>query len=612
MIALSNLDYIIIVLFFSITLFIGLSVSKKSGSDATQFFLSGRNMPWWLLGLSMVATTFSTDTPNLVTDIVRKDGVAGNWVWWAFLLTGMLTVFVYAKLWRRSNVSTDLEFYELRYGGAPAKFLRRFRAVYLGIAFNILAMSGVTLAAIKIGQIMLGLQPLETVLYAGVVTVIFSAVGGFKGVVYTDFLLFFVAMAGSIGAAWYCVNLPEVGGLDALMQHNNVADKLALLPDFSEKEALITLLVIPLAVQWWSSWYPGAEPGGGGYIAQRMLAAKDENHAIGATFFFNIMHYALRPWPWILVALASLVVFPDIQSIQTAFPDISADKLGHDLAYSAMLTKLPAGLIGLVLASLVAAYMSTISTHLNWGSSYIVNDLYKQQINPEASEKKLVAVGRISTVVLMVVSALVALSLQNAKQLFDIIIMFGAGTGLIFILRWFWWRINAWSEISAMIISGVVSLIFSFTDFGKSLFDHTDIETGTTVPGVFEDWAKFPLVVLITTVVWLFTTFFTKAEDENVLRNFYIKIKPGGPGWAKVVKKAASEGMQINKGETGWSVPSGILAMLVGCAMVYSALFTTGNLIYGNTTEASIAFVLTIVFAIALKKVWAKVRTKVL
>ncbi|MDT8414425.1 MAG: sodium:solute symporter family protein [Flavobacteriaceae bacterium] len=612
MIALSNLDYIIIVLFFSITLFIGLSVSKKSGSDATQFFLSGRNMPWWLLGLSMVATTFSTDTPNLVTDIVRKDGVAGNWVWWAFLLTGMLTVFVYAKLWRRSNVSTDLEFYELRYGGAPAKFLRRFRAVYLGIAFNILAMSGVTLAAIKIGQIMLGLQPLETVLYAGVVTVIFSAVGGFKGVVYTDFLLFFVAMAGSIGAAWYCVNLPEVGGLDALMQHNNVANKIALLPDFSENEVYITLLVIPLAVQWWSSWYPGAEPGGGGYIAQRMLAAKDENHAIGATFFFNIMHYALRPWPWILVALASLVVFPDIQSIQTAFPDIPADKLGHDLAYSAMLTKLPAGLIGLVLASLVAAYMSTISTHLNWGSSYIVNDLYKQQINPEASEKKLVAVGRISTVLLMVVSALVALSLQNAKQLFDIIIMFGAGTGLIFILRWFWWRINAWSEISAMIISGVVSLVFSFTDFGKSLFDHTDIETGATVLGIFQDWAKFPLVVLITTVVWLLTTFLTKAEDQNVLRNFYIKIKPGGPGWAKVVKKAASDGVILNKGEAGWSVPSGILAMLVGCAMVYSALFTTGNLIYGKTTEATIAFVLTIVFAIVLKKVWAKVRTRVL
>jgi Na+/proline symporter len=612
MIALSNLDYIIIVLFFSITLFIGLSVSKKSGSDSTEFFLSGRNMPWWLLGLSMVATTFSTDTPNLVTDIVRKDGVAGNWVWWAFLLTGMLTVFVYAKLWRRSNVSTDLEFYELRYGGAPAKFLRRFRAVYLGIAFNILAMSGVTLAAIKIGQIMLGLQPMETVLYAGVVTVIFSAVGGFKGVVYTDFLLFFVAMGGSIGAAWYSVNLPEVGGLEALMQHNNVSEKISLIPDFSDTEGLITLLVIPLAVQWWSSWYPGAEPGGGGYIAQRMLAAKDENHAIGATFFFNIMHYALRPWPWILVALASLVVFPDIQSIQTAFPDIPTDKLGHDLAYSAMLTKLPAGLIGLVLASLVAAYMSTISTHLNWGSSYIVNDLYKQQINSEASEKKLVAVGRISTVVLMVASAMVALSLQNAKQLFDIILMFGAGTGLIFILRWFWWRINAWSEISAMIISGVVSLVFSFTDFGASLFHHTDIETGATVTGFFEDWAKFPLVVLITTVVWLLTTFLTKAEEQNVLRSFYTKIQPGGPGWAKIVNEAASDGVQLNKGEAGWSVPSGILAMLVGCAMVYSALFSMGNLIYGKTTEAIIAFVLTVIFAIALKKVWTKVRSKVL
>ena len=401
MISLSTFDYAIIIFFFAITLFIGIYVSKKSGKNASEYFLSGRNMPWWLLGLSMVATTFSTDTPNLVTDIVRNNGVSGNWVWWAFLITGLLTVFVYAKLWRKSAVNTDIEYYELRYGGKPAKFLRKFRAVYLGVIFNILAMSAVTLAAIKIGQIMLGLEPWETVIYAGLITVIFSAIGGFKGVVYTDFLLFFVAMAG----AYYLVNIPEIGGLDALLTNENVVDKLSLLPDFNDKSAVITLLIIPLAVQWWSAWYPGAEPGGGGYIAQRMLAAKDENHAIGATFFFNIMHYALRPWPWIIVALASLVVFPDLASIQEAFPNVTPDKLGHDLAYSAMLTKLPSGLLGLVLASLVAAYMSTISTHLNWGSSYIVNDFYKQQINPDASEKKLVAVGRLSTVILMIFSA---------------------------------------------------------------------------------------------------------------------------------------------------------------------------------------------------------------
>ncbi|MGB5461917.1 MAG: sodium:solute symporter family protein, partial [Aureibaculum sp.] len=474
MVSLSTFDYILIISFFSITLFIGLIVSKKSGKSSSEFFLSGRSMPWWLLGLSMVATTFSTDTPNLVTDIVRTNGVSGNWVWWAFLITGLLTVFVYAKLWRKSNVNTDLEFYELRYGGAPAKFLRKFRAIYLGVIFNVITMSAVTLAAIKIGGIMLGLEPWQTVISAGLVTVIFSAAGGFKGVVYTDFLLFFVAMGGAIGAAVYLVNLPEVGGMQALLNHENVAGKLSILPDFSNKQAMITLLIIPLAVQWWSSWYPGAEPGGGGYIAQRMLAAKNENHAIGATFFFNIMHYALRPWPWIIVALASLVIFPDVASIQEAFPNVTDDKLGHDLAYSAMLTKLPSGLLGLVLASLIAAYMSTISTQLNWGSSYIVYDFYKQQINPEASEKRLVAVGRISTVLLMIFSALLALLLQNALQLFNLLLVFGAGTGLIFILRWFWWRINAWSEITAMFASGIISLVLTVPSIKHYLFDAGD------------------------------------------------------------------------------------------------------------------------------------------
>ncbi|MBL4642602.1 MAG: Na+:solute symporter, partial [Flavobacteriaceae bacterium] len=457
MVSLSTLDYTLIILFFSITLFIGIYVSKKSGKNSTEFFLSGRTMPWWLLGLSMVATTFSTDTPNLVTDIVRTDGVSGNWVWWAFLITGLLTVFVYAKLWRKSNVNTDLEFYELRYGGKPAKFLRKFRALYLGVIFNVITMSAVTLAAIKIGGIMLGLEPWQTVLSAGLITVIFSAVGGFKGVVYTDFILFFVAMGGAIWAAVYLVNLPEVGGLEALLTNENVVDKLSILPDFNNTKGIITLLIIPLAVQWWSSWYPGAEPGGGGYIAQRMLAAKDANHAIGATFFFNIMHYALRPWPWIIVALASLVVFPDIASISEAFPNIAQDKLGHDLAYSAMLTKLPSGLLGIVLASLIAAYMSTISTQLNWGSSYIVFDFYKQHVNPKASEKKLVAVGRISTVLLMILSAGLALLMQNAMEVFEMMLLFGAGTGLIFILRWFWWRINSWTEITAMFASGILS-----------------------------------------------------------------------------------------------------------------------------------------------------------
>ena len=562
----ANLDWIIIISFLSITLLIGLIVSRKSGENSSEFFLSGRNMPWWLLGISMVATTFSTDTPNLVTDIVRNNGVAGNWVWWVFLLTGLLTVFVYAKLWRKSNVNTDIEFYEMRYSGKPAKFLRGFRALYLGVIFNVLAMGGISLAAIKIGQVMLGLTAFETIGIAGVITVLFSTMGGFKGVVYTDFLLFFVAMAGSIGAAYYLVNMPEIGGIQALITHPNVADKISMLPDFSNTEQLIMLLIIPLAVQWWSAWYPGAEPGGGGYIAQRMLAAKDENHAIGATLFFNIMHYAFRPWPWILVALASLVVFPDIASIQEAFPAVSEDKLGHDLAYSAMLTKLPTGLLGLVLASLIAAYMSTISTHLNWGASYIVNDFYTQQINPTATEKQKVNVGRFSTVILFLASAALALLLTNALQLFDFILMFGAGTGLIFILRWFWWRINAWSEISAIFVSGIVSVLFNMEIVSSVLFG---------VNALMPEYMKFPMVVLITTVVWLVVTFATPAEDKEVLLSFYKKTIPGGPGW-----KAIIGDVQIKS--EGWSVPSGILAMLFALVIIYSLLFATGYFIYGN------------------------------
>ncbi len=601
---LSTLDYSFIIIFFSIVLGIGFYVSKTSGKNSTEFFLSGRTMPWWLLGLSMVATTFSTDTPNLVTDIVRTKGVSGNWVWWAFLITGLLTVFVYAKLWRKSNVNTDLEFYEMRYGGAPARFLRKFRAIYLGVIFNVITMSAVTLAAIKIGGIMLGLEPWQTVISAGLITVVFSALGGFKGVVYTDFLLFFVAMGGAIGAAYYLVNIPEVGGIEALMSNENVKGKLSILPDFSDKKALITLFIIPLAVQWWSSWYPGAEPGGGGYIAQRMLAAKDENHAIGATFFFNIMHYALRPWPWILVALASLVAFPDIASISEAFPNIPADKLGHDLAYSAMLTKLPSGLLGLVLASLIAAYMSTISTQLNWGSSYIVFDFYKQQINPNASEKRLVAVGRISTVVLMILSAFLALALQNAFQLFELLLLFGAGTGLIFILRWFWWRINAWSEITAMFASGIIAIAFKLTALGPYLF--------AAKTGVFPDWAEYPFMVLIITAIWLIATFMTQPESNEVLYGFYKKIQPGGPGWSKVVDDAAADNLEIVNSNEKWSVPSGLMAMLLGCVLIYSIMFATGYWIYGKTTLAMILTVVAVISGFLLVKAWGRLKSNLL
>ena len=587
MIELSVIDKIIIVFFFVLVLAIGFAVSKRSSKNTSEYFLSGRTLPWWLLGLSMVATTFSTDTPNLVTDIVRTNGVSGNWVWWVFLLTGLLTVFVYAKLWRRSDVATDMEFYELRYSGKAGRFLRGFRSVYLGIIFNVLAMAGVTLAAIKIGAIMLDLSAIETVLYAGGVTLIFSTAGGFRGVVYTDFILFFTAMAGSIGAAIYLVNLPEVGGVSSIMSNEAISEKISMFPDLSDKETLWTLLIIPFAVQWWSSWYPGAEPGGGGYIAQRMLAAKNENHALGATLFFNVMHYALRPWPWIIVALASLIVYPDLASLSEAFPNISEDKLGQDLAYPAMLTLLPTGLLGLVLASLISAYMSTISTHLNWGSSYVVNDFYLQLINKNASQKELVNVGRFSVVILMIISSVIAILLTNAYQLFDIILMFGAGTGSIFILRWFWWRINAWSEIAAMLSSGIISIALT----NESLFNLIFNDDG--LPG----YMKFPFIVLVTTSIWLIVTFMTPADEKETLIKFYKKTKPGGPGWNKI-----KEHITMSDEKEEWIVPKGILCMIIGCITIYSALFSTGYFIYGEISSALIFLLVTIISGLILFK----------
>ena len=594
MIQLTSFDKIIIFFFFFLVLAIGFAVSRKSSQSSSEYFLSGRTMPWWLLGLSMVATTFSTDTPNLVTDIVRQNGVSGNWVWWIFLLTGLLTVFVYAKLWRRSGVNTDMEFYDLRYSGTAGKFLRGFRSIYLGIIFNVLAMAGVTLAAIKIGAIMLDISAIETVLYAGGVTLVFSAVGGFRGVVYTDFILFFTAMAGSIGAAYYLINLPDVGGITGILTNEVVSSRVSIFPDLSDKELLWTLLIIPLAVQWWSSWYPGAEPGGGGYIAQRMLAAKNENHSLGATLFFNIMHYSLRPWPWILVALASLIIFPDLDSIRETFPNVGEDKIGHDLAYPAMLTLLPSGLLGLVLASLVSAYMSTISTHLNWGSSYVVNDFYKSLIGKDASERKLVNVGRISVVFLMIISSLIALVLNNALQLFQIILMFGAGTGSIFILRWFWWRINAWSEIAAMICSGIVSVLFEFSPIGDLIFNENFIQP----------YFKFPLVVLITTFVWITVTFMTKPDDDETLIKFYEKTNPGGPGWKRI--KNISK-LRSKSEEKEWIVPRGILCMILGCFAIYSALFSTGYFIYGELSNGFIFLISTIIFSFILFKISKKI-----
>ena len=432
---LSMLDWLVVALYGVVSLTIGLAFARRAGKGIQEFFLSGRQLPWWLLGTSMVATTFSTDTPNLVTDLVRSGGVRQNWIWWAFLLTGMCTVFFYAKLWRRSQVLTDIGFYELRYAGWRAAFLRGFRALYLGVFFNVIIMASVTLAAIKISGVLLGVDKYTTVVVAAGVTMVYAASSGLWGVVVTDFLQFAIAIFGAFAAAYYALGHPAVGGLDGLLAHPAVADKLAFLPDFTDWRTALMVFVIPIAVQWWSTWYPGAEPGGGGYIAQRMLAARDERHAMKATLWFNIAHYALRPWPWIVVALASIIVYPDLATIAARFPHLDPRIVRHDLGYPAMLVFVPHGLLGLVVASLAAAYMSTISTHLNWGASYVVDDVYRRFLAPDRDDRHYVALARLVTVVLVALSAVVSLWLENAVQAFQIMLQIGAGTGLIFLLR---------------------------------------------------------------------------------------------------------------------------------------------------------------------------------
>ena len=597
---LNRVDILLILGYFALTVGVGLLAARRAGRSSSEFFLSGRSMPWWLLGMSMVATTFSTDTPNLVTDLTRTGGVSSNWVWWAFLLTGMLTAFVYAKLWRRSGVMTDIEFYELRYSGKVAAFLRGFRAIYLGVFFNIMVMASVTLAAIKIGGVMLHWSPLQTVGIALVVTVVFSTAGGLRGVLWTDALLFVVAMSGSIAAAVYSLRHPAVGGLAGLLENDLLADKLSLLPDFSDPALVVPFFLIPLAVQWWAAWYPGSEPGGGGYVAQRMLAAKDERHATAATLFFNVAHYALRPWPWILVALASIIVFPDLESLATAFPHIDPKVLRHDLAYPAMLTFLPHGLLGVVVGSLAAAYMSTISTHLNWGSSYVVNDFYRRFLRPAADERELVLVGRISTVILMLLAASLALQLENALQAFQILLQIGAGTGLLFILRWFWWRINAWSELAAMVVSFSVALV---------LFLQHRAAARTGGP-TLESWQELLIGVALTTVAWVGVTFLTRPTDERQLRSFYRRTRPGGPGWTAVIDRAAAAGDPIAAGEAEWDVPTGVMAMLAGCFAVYSALFAVGHWIYGNYLLSAALAAVAAAAGILLVRAWGRIAGK--
>jgi Na+/proline symporter len=565
----TSLDWVIVVASIVVSFLPAVFLMRRAGRSTAEFFTSGRSAPWWLIGVSMVATTFSTDTPNLVTNMVREKGVADNWLWWSFLLTGMATVFFYARMWRRSRVLTDLEFYEIRYSGRAAGFVRGFRSIYLGLFFNCVIMASVNLAAAKIANVVLGWPMGKTLFICALLNVAFAATSGLWGVLVTDFIQFGIAMTGSFAAAYFALKQPEVGGLSGLF-HRIDPKTLAFLPDFSDWGLALSVLIIPITIQWWSVWYPGAEPGGGSYIAQRMLASRSERDSLAGTLFFNCAHYALRPWPWIIVALSSMLVFPQLSDIARAFPYVDRSLIGHDMAYPAMLKFLPVGFLGLMIAGMLAAYVSTLSTHLNWGTSYLVHDFYRRFVRPGRKERHYVAVGRLVTALLMVAAAFLTLVLDTARQTFDLLLSVGAGTGLIYLLRWFWWRINAWSEVAAMASSFVVAVGFFIA--GK---------TGHAVP------THIALVgtIAATTVVWLAATYLTKPTDRATLLAFYKLVRPAGPGWRAIRT-------QSGVGSSPDSLPQNLLGWILGCVFVYAALFGTGSVLYGRTALAALWIVL--------------------
>jgi solute:Na+ symporter, SSS family len=565
---LTLLDWIIVAISIAVSFAPALWLARRAGSSTAEFFTSGRAAPWWLVGVSMVATTFSTDTPNLVTNIVREGGVAGNWAWWAFLLTGMTTVFFYARLWRRLGVLTDLEFYELRYSGPAATWVRGFRALYLGVLFNVVIMASVNLAAAKIANVLLGWSIGQTLLVCGVLNVAFAATSGLWGVLVTDFIQFGIAMTGSFAAAYYALGHPAVGGLDNLMARIPPAT-LAMVPDLTDWSVALPVFIIPLTVQWWSTWYPGSEPGGGSYVAQRMLAARSERDALAGTLLFNVAHYALRPWPWIIVALSSMLVFPGVDDIRAALPHVDPALVGHDMAYPAMLTFLPQGVLGVMVAGLLAAYVSTISTHLNWGTSYLVHDLYRRFVRPDASERHYVMAGRLVTAALMIAAGSLTLVLESARATFDLLLSIGAGTGLLYLLRWFWWRINAWSEIAAMASSFLLALaVLALQRQGLSPSPHVTLA----------------ITVALTTIVWLTVTRLTAPTDPETLARFYRRVRPAGPGWNDV--RARCGGLAPAD-----DLQAALVGTLAGCVFVYSALFGVGHWLMGHAMAAAISAV---------------------
>jgi Na+/proline symporter len=623
------IDWAIVIASILICFVPALFYAKRSSQSTSEFFASGRSVPWWLAGLSMVATTFSSDTPNWVTEQVRRYGVAGNWQWWAFVLTGVATVFFFARLWRRSGVMTDLEFYEHRYSGKAASLVRGFRAVYLGFFFNCFIMGMVTLAACKIANILFGMPAWQTIVICGVLNVVFAAHSGLWGVLIIDMIQFFIKMTAVFAAAWF--SLVEVGerlvgkgaggwaGLKALVEKlstqqvvipkvQKMVDGVAqvkdgvpvmvdgqpvmsvingtgqpfldMLPNFTMSELALMIFILPIAIGWWANWYPGAEPGGGSYIAQRMLASKSEKDSLGGTLFFNIAHYVLRPWPWIITALCSIIVYPDLASIKSAFPAADVALIGHDSAFPAMLKFLPVGFVGLMVGGLIAANSSTILTHLNWGSSYLVHDFYRRFINKDATEGHYINVGRLSTVVLYVFAAVLSLFMTSAQQAFEVLLSIGAGTGLIYIARWFWWRVSAWCEIVAMVMSLVTSLAVPL------LMPDTGFATRTIVQ------------VTITTLAWLITAYVGPETDRATLISFYRKVKPVGPGWTDIRAEAGVTDAEVAQENR---IGSALLGWISGCVVIWSSLFAIGNFLYssGDPTRLKMAWILTAVFAVS-------------
>jgi len=598
------IDWVIVAASILICFVPALFLAKRSGGSTAEFFASGRSVPWWLAGLSMVATTFSSDTPNWVTEQVRKYGVAGNWQWWAFVLTGVATVFFFARLWRRSGVMTDLEFYEHRYSGTAASVVRGFRAIYLGLFFNCFIMGMVTLAACKIANILFGMPAWQTIVVCGILNVVFAAHSGLWGVLVIDMVQFFIKMTAVFAAAWF--SLKEVGrrlvnddsawaGLKALVAKlsdqqvvtssalpaMSVADGkgqpiLDILPNFSMPELALMIFIVPIAIGWWANWYPGAEPGGGSYIAQRMLASKSEKDSLGGTLFFNVAHYVLRPWPWIITALCSVIIYPDLASIQSAFPAADPTKIGHDSAFPAMLKFLPVGFVGLMIGGLIAANSSTILTHLNWGSSYLVHDFYRRFVKTDASEAHYVNIGRLSTVLLYVVAAVLSLAMTSAQAAFQVLLSIGAGTGLLYVARWFWWRVSAWCEVVAMVMSLVTAV-------GVPLaMPQADFATTTL-------WQ-----VGLTTVAWLIAAYVGPQTDRATLIAFCQKVKPAGPGWTDIRAEAGIGDAEIAREN---NVGSAFVGWIAGCALIWGSLFAIGNFLYaaGDPKRLTMAWILTAV-----------------